>query len=430
MGIVIGVSLACASTANTYFFINAFLRDKKQIDIKWKILAIIFVCAVRSYISNIYFDNAVINMVFAAMSALFIANICFNVKILWSILSMVFYVLSAACSELIAAFIVTVPRHTLMGEVLNLNAYRIESVILSNLFMIIIIIITSQLRTGKLNMIAMKKFLPFCMLPVISMFFTVQFIISMVSRQDSQPMNEIYMLLGILFFNLLAFILIENLIRENQKSRMLVLLESQSAMQEKHIMQLLENQNQIRRINHDFKQHLDVLRSLCRNKNYAELLDNLDKLADREPVILSVDTGNVMLDAVLSSKKHEAEKNGFDFKLKMNIVSGIASITIDLCSLIGNALDNAIEACMRSSLDKKIIFTEITTNKMRFLCYIKNTIGVAPQQDGEFLTTLKPNPLHHGIGLRSMKHICDSLGGEMKTEFDENYFECWISIPI
>ena len=205
MGIVIGVSLACASTANTYFFINAFLRDKKQIDIKWKILAIIFVCAVRSYISNVYFDNAVINMVFAAMSALFIANICFNVKILWSILSMVFYVLSAACSELIAAFIVTVPRHTLMGEVLNLNAYRIESVILSNLFMIIIIIITSQLRTGKLNMIAMKKFLPFCMLPVISMFFTVQFIISMVSRQDSQPMNEIYMLLGILFFNLLAF---------------------------------------------------------------------------------------------------------------------------------------------------------------------------------------------------------------------------------
>jgi sensor histidine kinase regulating citrate/malate metabolism len=130
----------------------------------------------------------------------------------------------------------------------------------------------------------------------------------------------------------------------------------------------------------------------------------------------------------MSEKQATMDKYDIEFKLKIDIAPEIAELSAEVCALISNALDNAIEACLKSD-SERVITAEINSNKTRFLCYIKNTIGETPAYDGQFLRTSK-NESGHGIGLRSMRYTCDRLGGKIKFKFDNEYFELWISLPI
>ena len=90
--------------------------------------------------------------------------------------------------------------------------------------------------------------------------------------------------------------------------------------------------------------------------------------------------------------------------------------------MLGTAIDNAIEACARSNLDKNIMTMELTADSSRFLFYMKNNIGDLLQKEGDFLKTQKTDNLRHGVGLRSIKQICNNFSGDMTYEYDNEQF--------
>jgi len=237
-------------------------------------------------------------------------------------------------------------------------------------------------------------------------------------------------MISIIIVNIFIFILVETIIWQNEKSKELILIEAQSIAQQKHILQLIDNHEHIRQISHDFKQQVDVLYRLCNEKHYDELLYNLSKLSKHHNSLLIVKTGNLMLDTILSSKKEDAVKQGVEFELKLNVQPMLHYITMDICILLGNAIDNAIEACARSHSNKKSIEMELTADSSRFLFHMKNNIGELPQKEGEFLKTQKADTLRHGIGLQSIKQICKRLDGDMTYEYDNMKFAIWIYLPI
>jgi len=203
-----------------------------------------------------------------------------------------------------------------------------------------------------------------------------------------------------------------------------------SNAQQNHINRLINNHEQIRLMYHDFKQQVDVLYHLCNKKQYDELLGHLSKLSNYHSTFLIVKTGNIMLDAVLSSKKEDAIRQGIDFTFNLNVKPELTYMCMEICILLGNAIDNAIEACVRSCLDKKIIEMDLVADSSRFLLHIKNTVGIVPQVKGKFLKTQKGDNLRHGIGLKSIKQISNKLGGDMTYEYNDNQFNIWIYLPI
>jgi len=216
--------------------------------------------------------------------------------------------------------------------------------------------------------------------------------------------------------------------RRIKKSKVLIVYQNE--LQKNHIMQLTESQEQIRMLAHDFKQKVDTLRTLNDMGKSNELTAFLSEISQNSPISDMLDTGNVMMDAVLSSKETEALRNQINFTLKMDIPHGIPDISIDICTLLGNALDNAIEGCARAPIDNRFINIEIRATKTQFLCLVINTLDKKPIREGCFLKSSKTGAGNHGIGLKSMKQTCDALGGDFCFEYTETHFKLQIYLPV
>lgn len=251
----------------------------------------------------------------------------------------------------------------------------------------------------------------------------------MVALPYAPTTNEIMPIISIVAVNVLLFILVEILIRQNEKNQKLLLIEVQNDAHITHIKQLTQYQNQIRTMSHDFRQQVQELYTLCVENKSDELQAKLTELSNRRSKDLAMDTGNIMLDSILTSKIEVAEVEKIDFKQKLDVEPELDYINSEICVLLGNALDNAIEACVRSDGDK-FIGMELTATPKQFLCHIINTIGATPQADGEFLKTAKQDTLRHGIGLQSMSQICEDVGGTLTYDFNEEHFNLWIKITI
>ena len=224
--------------------------------------------------------------------------------------------------------------------------------------------------------------------------------------------------------------MVESLIKRSEKAKHLADLKLQNDMQKEYITLLTESRTQIQCLIHDFKLHVQSFLSLCESGQYEELEKNLRELAQKQeripPVIM---TGNPTFDAVMSSKKEEAEENNIYCSFKIRVTENLDILNLDVCVLFGNALDNAIEACLRTD-GHRFIGLNIEINSSRLLFIMKNTVGQVPEYDGKFLRTQKTESKEHGMGLRSMKRCCDLHGGEMQFEFDKDVFELRVSLPL
>jgi len=421
---------AMITTVLTYFLVRSFLQRKK-VEINLLNSTVMAVVLVIKFLTSSYFNDSVIIISSVSIITAFIIGwFYFQSKLARTIMSAMFVFLSGAISELLAGVLIMGFRPVSMGEAMQFGIYRILIRTLSCLFLLIIIILLGRLRKSLMTSMSTKLVLSLCILPLVSILIVQQFTLHVVDTTYTTTINEIIPMISIIIVNIFIFILVETIIWQNEKSKELILIEAQSIAQQKHILQLIDNHEHIRQISHDFKQQVDVLYRLCNEKHYDELLYNLSKLSKHHNSLLIVKTGNLMLDTILSSKKEDAVKQGVEFELKLNVQPMLHYITMDICILLGNAIDNAIEACARSHSNKKSIEMELTADSSRFLFHMKNNIGELPQKEGEFLKTQKADTLRHGIGLQSIKQICKRLDGDMTYEYDNMKFAIWIYLPI
>ena len=113
-----------------------------------------------------------------------------------------------------------------------------------------------------------------------------------------------------------------------------------------------------------------------------------------------IETGNTALDAILSTKIAIAKSKGIYVTTKIQIPEDIAIEPIDMCIIFGNALDNAIEACERSKINKRRISVTIICRDEAVLCKVVNT---ASKSETIALGTSKRDKRNHGFGLGNIK---------------------------
>jgi len=355
----------------------------------------------------------------------------FRNKLNWTILSAVLSTIAGMVSEFLSGIFITRFMSVSLGDVMQFGIYRVMARTLSYLFFLTIVIWVGRFRKGSMTLITPKLAVALCVLPLASILIAQQFTVHIVDTTTYVPsVNEVIPILSIIVVNIFVFILMETIMRQNEKSQALTLIEAQSDAQQKHIRQLLNSYEQIRQISHDFKQQSDILYRLCKEKRYDELFQNLSNLSNHHSPLLIVKTGNILLDTTLSSKKEEAMKQEIEFECNLRVQPELPYMCMDICIMLGNAIDNAIEACSRSRSDKKIIKLELTADTSHFQFFMKNNVGTLPQTNGEFLQTKKTDKLRHGVGLQSIKQISNSFGGDMTYEYDDEQFEIWIYLPM
>ena len=129
-------------------------------------------------------------------------------------------------------------------------------------------------------------------------------------------------------------------------------------------------------------------------------------------------TGNSAVDSVINLKGDYARSKSIQFmtKIKMN---EIRFDTVGMCRILGNALDNAIEACERIAIEEKSICLMLNQTDNKLIIEISNT---SPVVDVQNLTTSKADKIIHGIGLKSIKQAVSNMNGYISCSYDNGFF--------
>ncbi len=174
---------------------------------------------------------------------------------------------------------------------------------------------------------------------------------------------------------------------------------------------------------HDVKRHFLVLQAYEKEKNWEQLHQYLEKISGQfSEIKIPICTGNRILDLVLYYKKKEAEQKNIEWKLHVVKLQNLPMEEDEIVSLMGNLLDNAIEACERMIDSDRWILIQINRQKQILNIEISNSIEKAPREkDGELISS-KDNKKLHGYGLKSARRIVERHKGELFFRIQDEQF--------
>lgn len=195
--------------------------------------------------------------------------------------------------------------------------------------------------------------------------------------------------------------------------------EQQLKSQAKHLNDILVMQNQIKGFRHDIKNHWVALRGYFQRNDYEGGIQYIDEMSDKLIESETIDTGNVALDAIISTKKSLAEEKNVEFEATVQIPEKLPIDATDICIIFGNSLDNAIEACEKIKDDTKYIKLSVIYEEDVILCKISNSICKGKKLS---MKTTKTDKENHGYGLENIKQALSKYNHLLKIDQTDKEF--------
>ena len=196
-----------------------------------------------------------------------------------------------------------------------------------------------------------------------------------------------------------------------------------------HYEELYRYQSEIRTFRHDIKNKLLCVSGLLADGQTQSAIDaikgEVDFLDEANNGVIN--SGNPAVDAVLQSKLAIAESKGITLDYSVKVSDRINVDLLELGVIIGNALDNAIEAAegLGNSVEKTV-FASIITMGGRIVISVENPVEA--QVDTKHIGTAKADKLNHGYGLKSIKTIAQKYDGDVFVSCEGNIFTASINI--
>jgi len=203
----------------------------------------------------------------------------------------------------------------------------------------------------------------------------------------------------------------------------------QNELAEKHYEEVENMYRQMRGWRHDYKHHIQTMKAHLALGQYQELDDYLRDLdADLTELDIVLKTGNVRVDAVLNSKLAVAKARGIRVNAKAVVPEGLIINEVDLCVIIGNLLDNAMEGCGQTTESKGFIRVYIEVLKEQLYIYVSNSVsGHIRKEAGQYLSTKRGN---HGFGLMRIDSVVKKYNGFLNRQHEEGVFATEIMLPL
>ncbi|MGN0308475.1 MAG: sensor histidine kinase [Lachnospiraceae bacterium] len=202
------------------------------------------------------------------------------------------------------------------------------------------------------------------------------------------------------------------------------ILSQQLDKQLQYYTHLAEMQDKVRGIRHDIKNHCLALNGLLNNGKIEEAKEYIRSVTGE---MLNTDeimyrTGNLIFDAMLTEKSIRAKKSQIEMMISLALPENLSISNEDWCVLLGNTLDNAIEACEKLEEKRKIIFFEARHFKSMLNITIRNTALPPIQREDGLFHTSKQDTEKHGIGLNNVRRTVDKYAGVLQTKYSDGWF--------
>lgn len=199
-----------------------------------------------------------------------------------------------------------------------------------------------------------------------------------------------------------------------------------ASVREVYYQGLRQQERQVRTLRHDLRNHLTVVRGRLEQGDTAGALSYLEELSGSPALsgtrrICENDTAN----AVLTAKAEAMRQTGLTPDFAVSLPEQLPLSDLDLTALLGNALDNAMEAAVRA--EDKTVSVRCRVQKGLFMLRVENSLAgpIAPT-----LTTTKADKTAHGLGLPGMREIAERYSGTLEAGGKAGRFELVACIPV
>ena len=198
---------------------------------------------------------------------------------------------------------------------------------------------------------------------------------------------------------------------------------------ETHYAEVENMYRQIRGWRHDYRNHIQVMKAYAAAGDLSAISNYLDELdTDLATVDTVIKTGNAMADAILNSKISLAGSKDIQVRADAHIPLALKTSELDLCVILGNLFDNAIEASMVLPPEERLIRVYMDMkNTQLYISFTNLTAGKKKMKvNGRFLTTKGEG---HGFGLVRIDSIVERLGGYISRNSEDGAFTTEIFLP-
>ncbi|OAB24968.1 histidine kinase [Paenibacillus macquariensis subsp. defensor] len=296
-----------------------------------------------------------------------------------------------------------------------------KAILLSCMIMFAIIQIIRLLAKRRSYSLHYRYYIFFSVIPIVSINQ-----LNILTYKDAYSFISVIVLL---FLNVMIFYIFDTIIDKFQFMHENTQLQHQMDYQDANYEKVVHSFKSIKRIIHDTNQQFLYIEECIKRNELTTALEHIKTTLNKvEGAYQRVNTGNLVIDALVTNTLSIGQANGIRIDTKINLCSQVVHIDrYDLCVVIGNMLDNAIEASKKLKIaEDRYILIKIHSTESTLIIHIMNHM----ENEVAHLNSQKSNPEFHGIGLTNIARICDKYGGHMTIETKHKVFNNMVLIPF
>lgn len=403
-----------------FMLFEAFLKRREMLPI-WSYGAGGLILAALIALSNHILLFTFSNAIFITCSAFLIARFFYYASWQQLILIAVLGSMIVGVSEILVLYIITSVFSITVDQAVRIPEYRFLGVVVSKIIGLIIcnaIRIKSWKKKHYEYNVYWILFIVLFTGPLIAVFL----IFKLTYEVDTTTYNgmAVFSAFALLFGAIFALYLYERLEIQRVILRERDQYEQHLRGQLKYLDELQFKQKELRSFKHDISNQLVSLKGYFASGDNNGGLQHINSLLQLvEDTAPAIDTGNIALDAILSTKQAIAVHKGIQFDAHIRIGEQLTIDPVDLSVIFGNALDNAIEACDRLTAGEKRIILDLRQQDNTLFCQLANT--ALPRQS-EALSTSKSDKENHGHGFANLTASVKKYDGEPMVTWKNGWF--------
>ena len=180
---------------------------------------------------------------------------------------------------------------------------------------------------------------------------------------------------------------------------------------------------------HDYHNHMQVMKAQLALGNLEEIQEYLNALEkELDHVDTLVKSGNLMTDAILNSKLTLARRQKIRINCNAKIPERISVEDVDLCVILGNLMDNALEACKQIAEENRFLRIYMKVNKSQLYFSIQNSAKEDPDfNEQNYITKKRGN---HGLGMKRVQTAVEKYQGYLNLANEPGIFAAEVTIPL
>ena len=222
--------------------------------------------------------------------------------------------------------------------------------------------------------------------------------------------------IGLLYINIIVCVYMEVLNRYYLERNKAEISEQELQAQKNQYIQIMNRQEETRSLWHDIKKYMAAMEALANADASTEMKTSLANIKNTlEPLENIYDTGNSLVDSILNYGVKKASEQGVKINAQIWVDQHFNFPATDLFVIMGNTIDNAVEACAQlQEDDDRNIYIQLKQKNHLLFYEIKNNYNTEQKKKiGDI----------HGYGLKNVKSCVERNGGKMSFNFDGNVYE-------